>query len=171
MSDGAERARELAEAFDRSFALPERVVEARGPAALAVRTGGDAYVLPLEGLSAVSRMPKVVPLPGSPPAQLGLAGVRGGLVAVFSLPALLGYEVAPTQLAWLVVTAGPRPLALGFELLEGQVAIPNEGVVASPAGGRRHVDGLVRLEGEANTRGVLDLVSMIKWLRAPGGRE
>ena len=169
--DGAARARELADAFDQSFALPERVVEERGPAALAVRTGGEVYVLPLEGLSAVSRLPKIVPLPGSRSEQLGLAGMRGGLVAVFSLPVLLGYSVPPAQLAWLAVTAGPRPFALGFEVLEGQVTLPHEGFVAAPAGARRHVKGLVRLDGEATTRSVIDLASMVGRLGASGGRE
>ncbi len=160
-SDSASRARELAEAFDRAFALPERVAEESGMPALAIRAGSDAYVLPLDGLSAVSRRAKIVALPGAPLAQVGVAGIRGGLVAVFSLPALLGYDVPVAGLEWIAVTAGARPLALGFEVLEGQIAVPKTAVVAAPTGARRHVTGLVRLDGDATVRGLLDTTSML----------
>lgn len=162
--DGTARARALAEAFDRSFALPERVTDERGEAGLAIRVGTDAYLLPLAGLSAVSRRTKIVALPGSPPAQVGLTGLRGGLVSVFSLPALLGYEVAPAAIAWLAVIAGARPMALGFEVLDGQVSLPQASAVVG--GGRRHVAGVVRLDGEAHTRGLLDLASIVSRLGA-----
>ena len=166
MSDSSSRARELAEAFDRAFELPERVAEERGGAALAIRVGADAYLLPLGGLSAVSRCTKLVELPGAPPGQIGLTGLRGGLVGVFSLPALLGYDVAPAKIAWLAMTAGPRSYALGFEVLDGQVTLPQANIVAGPADGRRHVSGLLRLDGEAHARGVLDVPSIVARLEA-----
>jgi chemotaxis signal transduction protein len=170
--DAVARARELAEVFDRSFSLPEQLAEGRGKPALAIRTGTDAYLLPLDGLSAVARRAKIVPLPGAPPAQIGLAGIRGGLVSVFSLPALLGYDVAHAEIGWVAVSAGTRPLALGFEVLHGQVAVPPGAIVAAPAGSRRHVSGLVRLAGDTNARGLLDLASIVSRISATptGGR-
>ncbi|MBX3215122.1 MAG: chemotaxis protein CheW [Labilithrix sp.] len=159
--DIAGSARALAEAFDHSFALPAGVRADDGRPALAVRLGGDPYVLLLGGLSSVARRKVVVPLPGGAHAQLGLAGIRGALVGVFSLPALLGYEVGLERLAWLAVTAGKRPVALAFEELDGQIVVADADVAAAPPGARRHVAGLARLAGEPAPLGVLDLGSML----------
>ena len=165
--DIARRARMLAEAFDRSFTVPARVREDEGRSALALRVGGDPYLLLLEGLSGVAKRKRIVPLPGGAPAQLGLSGLRGGLVGVFSMPVLLGYEVALPRLAWLAVTGGPRPVALAFEELEGQVVVPPSSLAAVPPGARRHVAGLVRLDGEPSDRGLLDLGAMLARLAVP----
>lgn len=176
MSDAeiARRARALAETFDRSFTVPARVREDEGRAALAVRIGGDPYLLLLEGLAGISRRKSIVPLPGGAPAQLGLSGIRGGLLGVFSLPALLGYEVALSRLSrisWIAVVGGPRPVALAFEELDGQVVVPAASIANAPPSHerRRHVTGLVRLDGESFARGLLDLESMLARLAAPAG--
>jgi chemotaxis signal transduction protein len=169
--DIAVRARVLAEAFDRSFSVPARVHEVEGRAALAIHVGGDPYLLLLEGLSSVSRSPKIVPLPTGPgsDAQLGIAGIGGALVGVFSLPALLGYDIAPSRLAWLAVSAGRRPVALAFESLDGQTAIPPASIAAAPPGTRRHVAGFVRVADESAARGLLDLGSLLSRLGASAG--
>ena len=132
-TDIARRARVLAETFDRSFAAPVRVREDEGRPALVIRVGGDPYLLLLEGLSGIAKRKRVVPLPGGAPAQLGLSGLRGGLVGVFSMPVLL----------------------------EGQVVVSPSNVAAVPADARRHVAGLVRLDGEASDRALLDLGAML----------
>ncbi|MCW5837368.1 MAG: chemotaxis protein CheW [Labilithrix sp.] len=169
--DTAGRARALAEAFDRSFALPARAREEAGRPALAVRVGGDPYLLLLAGLSSVARQRAVVALPGGGRAQLGLAGIRGTLVGVFSLPALLGYEVEAARISWLAVAGGTRPVALAFEELDGQVVVPASSVAAAPPGARRHVAGLAHLPGEHVPRGVLDLGSVLDRVAAPAGSE
>ena len=160
-ADIARRARVLAETFDRSFAAPAGVREDEGRPALVIRVGGDPYLLLLEGLSGIARRRRVIPLPGGPPAQLGLSGLRGGLVGVFSMPVLLGYEVAPSRLSWLAVAGRPRPVALAFEELEGQVLVSPSNIAAVPTDARRHVVGLVRLDGEVSDRGLLDLGAML----------
>ncbi|MBX3221986.1 MAG: chemotaxis protein CheW [Labilithrix sp.] len=170
-SEVARRVRELAETFDRSFASPARVREDDGRPGLAVRVGGDPYLLFLEGLSSVSRKKAIVPLPGGSSAQLGVSGIRGALVGVFSLPALLGYDVALARISWLAVAGGARPVALAFEGLDGQVVVPPSSVAAAPSSARRHVSGLAHLAGEPSARGVLDLGSMLARIAAVAGGE
>ena len=168
----SQQARALATAFDRSFEQPARADEDEGRPALSLRVGGDPYLLPLEGLSSVARAPKIVPLPSSPPAQLGVAGIHGALIGVFSLSALLGYDARHARaVAWLVVIGGRQPIGLGVEQLEGQVLVPTRcvlGDVATP-GSRPHVVGLALLEGESGHRGILDIDSVLRGIAADIG--
>ena len=111
------RAKELASAFDRSFAEPARDDRERRPLALTIIAGGSPYLLPLADVTFVARAPRIVALPNGSPLQLGIAGVRGNLVTVFSLTALLGQgPVASPE--WIAVTRG---IAIAFDALEGQV--------------------------------------------------
>jgi chemotaxis signal transduction protein len=160
----AERARELAKAFDRSFQLPVVHASDDGRAALAIQAGGDGYLIPLAGLSNVARAPRIVRLPASSAAvgQLGIAGIGGRLTGVFSLPALLGYDVTAPPPAWIAVIGEARPVALAFDLLEGHVVVPAMRIAGTvtPGGARRHVTGVVLLSGETSQRGVIDLDSI-----------
>ncbi len=86
----SDRARELAQAFDLSFAEPARNADARGTEVLSIRVGEAKYLLRIADIATVGRAPRIVPLPYSSALQLGIAGLRGNLVTVFSLAALLG---------------------------------------------------------------------------------
>ncbi|MBX3225774.1 MAG: chemotaxis protein CheW [Labilithrix sp.] len=112
---------QIAAEFDRAFAEPAVLDRGRGAPALAIRAGGARYVVPLAALSVVGRSPKIVPLPGGGAAQLGLAGIRGSLVVVLSLPALLGR--ANGTHGWIATPAARRGLALAFDELEGQLLL------------------------------------------------
>lgn len=112
------RAKELAAAFDQSFAEPARVQRSDRALALAIVAGGASYLLPLAEVSVIARAPKIVPLPNGRANQLGLAGLRGSLVTVVSLSALLGQPVS--RVGWLAVVRG---VALGFESIDGQVEL------------------------------------------------
>ena len=112
------RARELAAAFDRSFAEPIRADRVQPHLALSIFVGGAVYLLPLKEVSLVSRTPKIVPLPNGPALQLGIAGLRGSLVTVFSLAALLGEPVVRAD--WLVVV---RDVAFAFDSLDAQIEL------------------------------------------------
>lgn len=115
------RARELAALFDRSFAEPMRLDRTKGPIALRITAGGAPYLLPLAEVTLVTRAPKIVPLPGGGPRQLGIAGIRGSLFTVLSLPALLGATASTgSKVAWVAVVRG---VALGFDAVDGQIEL------------------------------------------------
>jgi chemotaxis signal transduction protein len=109
------RAKELAEQFDRSFAEPVRLDREARPIALVIFAGGAPYLLPMADIAFVARAPKIVPLPNGSPLQLGIAGVRGSLVTVFSLTALLGQAGGKHE--WLAVIGD---VAIAFEKVDGQ---------------------------------------------------
>jgi len=58
-------------------------------------------------------------------------------------------------------------MALAFETLDRQIAVPAAAMSPAPSGGRRHVAGLVRIVGEEAPRGLLDLGSVVARLERP----
>ena len=112
------RAKQLRAIFDRSFAKPAQDRRTKGALALVIVAHGDSYLLPLAEVSLVARAPKIVPLPDGPANQLGIAGLRGNLVTVLSLSALLGQPISPA--VWLAVVRG---VALGFDAVDGQIEL------------------------------------------------
>lgn len=140
------RAEELRRAFDLSFAEAPPTTIARSENMLSVRLGGTAYVLPVSEISGVFADVKITPVPSSLPELLGIAALRGSIVPVYDLRALLGYVVG-TRPRWLAVAAA-APLGLAFDELQGQRRVPRETVVQGGAVAKlRHVAGIAQLEG------------------------
>jgi len=134
MTGLAGRVEELRRAFDRSFAEPVDRGTGRAAHALAIRVGGLRYAVRLSGVAAVNTGWTVLPLPGSRPELLGLAGYRHELVPVYDLAALLGVSVS-TASRWTVLAAGTDPVAFAFEGLDGHLPVPPDtGPVVRAAG-------------------------------------
>ena len=97
---------------------------------LACALGEERYGIRKELVAEVIPEGAVTPLPGAPPAVLGLAGRAGRLYAVLDLAAVLGLPpaggTAPGHL--LLLREGPRRLALRVDRVLGGVPIePLEG--------------------------------------------
>jgi purine-binding chemotaxis protein CheW len=80
--------------------------------ALLLPLHGDLYALELTAVREVVREPEVTPLPGAPPALLGIFNLRGEVVPVFDTAWLLGLEPAPPadQVTVADTAAGPAGL-------------------------------------------------------------
>lgn len=109
---------DLKEAFDQTFAQPLELPDDAGEDLIAVQVGSTGYALRLKELSGIQKNRRIVPLPGGPAGFRGLAGIRGRLVAVHSLSALLG-ERAEGEENWLALTQGEVPIGLAFASLDG----------------------------------------------------
>jgi chemotaxis signal transduction protein len=107
--------------FDRSFSLP--VVEAIDDLIdlVMIRVGRDPYALRLAQLAALESDRTITPLPSEHAELLGIAGVRGTVVAVFDLALLFGLG-RPEATRWLVLAKG-APLAFAFGTFERLVAV------------------------------------------------
>jgi chemotaxis signal transduction protein len=112
----ATRAADFRNAFDKAFAQP-RVTgnEAAWEDFLTIRITGDGYALRLREIAGLVKGRRVVPCPGDVPEFQGIAGVRGTLVSVYSLPALLGYSTGPEQAAWLLLCGAEGMAGTGDE--------------------------------------------------------
>ena len=161
------RARELASAFDRSFAL------ARPPAPpplldfLAVRIGGEPYAIALADIAQLVAAGRITPLPGAPAVCLGVAGLRASATPVYDLRALLGYRADAPLGSWLAVIAG-APAALAFDGIEGRLRAPQAAPAAASDAARSHVRGV--LEADDLARPVIDMRSVLAAIGAVAQR-
>jgi purine-binding chemotaxis protein CheW len=91
---------------------------------LVVSVGGQHYALPVEHVLEVARIGWPTPVPGAPPEILGVQSVRGRILPVLDLSALLGHEPTTRVLSAVVVERRPICAALAVDaavdFLEGE---------------------------------------------------
>jgi purine-binding chemotaxis protein CheW len=126
-SQVTERAAQLREAFDRAFAEPARLDRAAEQDLLAIRVGTQACALRLSDISGVFADRKITRVAGSSATLLGIAGFRGVIVPVYSLPALLD-QTGSATLRWLVMAAA-APVALAFDAFEGRLRVAPDAIL------------------------------------------
>jgi len=149
-SEGADRARDLAatlrRAFDDSFAAPARARSDEVERLLLLRIGDDAYALKLSEIAGLTTARKLVPLPSTIGEVLGVVGIRGEIVPVYGLAALLGYESVASAPRWFVLLADADAVALAFDGFEGYIELASSDVhPVTPSGdGPAHVQALAR---------------------------
>jgi purine-binding chemotaxis protein CheW len=141
------RIAELRNAFDQTYAVPpsSQVVE-QMENLLAIRVSGDPYAIRLGEISGLANGRKIVAFPSPIDELLGVAGIRGEVVPVYSLCALLGYKAEAEQTGWLVLCGTEEPFALAFSGFEGYVRVRLEQVYAAEQEtlARAHVKHVVR---------------------------
>jgi chemotaxis signal transduction protein len=116
---------ELRSAFDRERAIPcSSGTEVQTESLLAIRVSRDAYAIRVSEISGLATDRKIVAFPSSIPELLGVAGVRGALVPVYSLAKLLGYGADTGQARWLVLCGTEEPFGLALRDFEGYMRMP-----------------------------------------------
>jgi chemotaxis signal transduction protein len=113
----ANRAADFRNTFDNAYALPRVSGEnAAGEDFLAIRIAEDGYAIRLREISGLVKGRRIVACPSHVPEFQGIAGVRGTLVSVYSLPALLGYHIDIERAPWLLLC--DREESVGFAFTE-----------------------------------------------------
>jgi purine-binding chemotaxis protein CheW len=142
---------DLRRAFDQAFAVPPPPPLAELESLLIIRVDGESFALRVGELAGLEGRRKIVALPLDAPAFLGLAGMKGQLVPVYSLASLLGYAGEGTDEGrWLAVCGAGDPVGLAFPALQGYVRIAPSALSAlgEAERGRGHVQGVLRLASE-----------------------
>jgi chemotaxis signal transduction protein len=138
---------ELRNAFDQTYAIPpsSQVIQ-QIENLLAIRVAGDPYAIRVREISGLANNRKTVALPSPIPELLGVAGIRGGFVPVYSLSALLGYSRDANQARWLALCESEEPVGLAFNDFEGYLRVPLAQVYAAEQRdvAREHVKHVVR---------------------------
>jgi purine-binding chemotaxis protein CheW len=118
-------AAQLRDEFDRAFALPVNPPRAQSSHLLAIRAGGDPYALSVAEITGLQADRTIVPVPAVIPELLGMAGIRGDLVPVYGLAALLGYdrERASRTPRWLALCGSDPILGLAFDEFERHLTL------------------------------------------------
>ncbi len=107
-------------AFDDTFA--EKPVEVRPEriAWIALRIEGVPYAIASRDTRGLVKLDRVVPIPSRASALRGVIGMRGAIVPVFDLGAVLGRRASGgMELRWAVLEGRESPIAFGFGTLEG----------------------------------------------------
>lgn len=139
MSELHERLNAYRDAFDASFAAPARE-EVAARVLLALRAGDRAVAIDAAAVSRVDRVGRIARVAGVG-ARVGLAAVRGRIVAVWDLAALLGAARPVGEAPWLVVIE--PGIALACAAFEGLLHVP-EAAIREVGGEEAHVVGVVR---------------------------
>lgn len=156
----------LRRSFDEGFAsLPAPPPPRQG--LLGIRLNGDPFALRLEEIAGLHGRRKIVHLPEGPPGLLGMAGLRGRLVAVYGLAQLLGREGGGANAHWLVECAGEDNLALAFDVLDGHLWVACAALSAATDSDGTHVRQI--LNDEAGLRPVLAIASLVQECRRRTG--
>lgn len=173
---GGSRAAQMRQEFDQAFARPLAPETAHLEDLLTIRLGQEAYALRLSDIAGVFADRAVTALPGDTPALLGIAGLRGAIVPVYDLAALLGHDRDGERPRWLALTAASANTSVGFAFaaLDGQLRIPRDDIVVahdsgatdgSSGGGarRRYVRQFARIGQTA--RPIVDLAAVLDTIR------
>ncbi len=125
LSPIAARVAELRRTFDQARAVPSSSAgDIQAESLLAIRVSRDAYAIRVSEISGLATDRKIVAFPSLIPELLGVAGIRGSLVPVYSLAGLLGYGGETGQVRWLVLCGTEEPFALAFNDFEGYLQMP-----------------------------------------------
>jgi chemotaxis signal transduction protein len=171
------RAGQLRRDFDQSFAEPLRSGKEELEALLTLRVGGDPYAVKIADITGLIADRRIVLLPAAAPEFLGIVGLRGSVVPVWSLGALLGYASSSEMPRWLLLVGGDgnrQALGLAFEQYDGHLSVRRAALSGSAASDqevptRSFVGQSVRL---ANTQvGVLSISSIANGIRQRLGLE
>lgn len=137
---------------------------------LTFRVDERRYALPAEAVAEVIPVPPAARLPRSPKCLIGLANLRGTVIALIDSHSLLRTEaMTPRQGTRAIVLAGATPVALAVDAVDALVSVAAERVerrqvetVARPGEilrGAFHMDGAA---GEApDITRILDLPAML----------
>lgn len=156
---------ELRRAFDETFATPAELEREELRALIEIRVGCDSMVLRADQITGIGRCRRIVPVLSRIPELIGIAGMRGAMVPVFDLAALLGRPPGTRQPPWIALAHAESPVALAFEEFEGQVEVKRTCLFddeSSPS--RRHVRQLARIG--SSVRAVIDVASVAEAIRA-----
>jgi len=147
----AAKASELRRAFDRARAAPTSFdTESKTEDLIAIRIGPHPYAIRVTEISGLATDKQIAGLPSSISQLLGLAAIRGTLIPVYSLGALLGSREDTEKTRWLALCGTEEYFGLAFGKFEGHVRISREQLHGAEDAGAAstHVTHVARTAGE-----------------------
>jgi chemotaxis signal transduction protein len=157
----ADRVEALRHAFDRSFAEAPRSDAAPFEDLLEITVGTMPYALRMTEVFGLFADRKITLLPSTVHELLGITGLRGSVLPVYDLAALLGHSVAAGTPRWLAVAAA-LPVALAFEGFERHQRIRRDAIVPHVHRDSqvRHVRDMFQSRGAA--RPIISIASVLE---------
>lgn len=122
------------------------------------------YALPAEEVAEVIRTPTAAKMPQSPPALIGIANLRGGVLPLVSLRGLLGLNETRQEGPLSIVLGGRSPAAVAVDAVEAIVTVAAKRVetrqteLAADAGEK--IVGAFQIVGRGAAK-ILDLQALL----------
>ena len=136
----------LRRSFDEDVPRPPAAEVARTESFLLLTLSGEAYAFPVAHALEVLQVPTIVPVPGAPPAVLGIINFRGQILFVSTIHGVLGLRPGhPGPASRIIVTKG-LPLSAGI-LVDGVEGVAEfapgdiQNDKARPLAGEVYLDG------------------------------
>jgi purine-binding chemotaxis protein CheW len=162
------QAAQLRHAFDGMFALPPSLASREVEDLLTIRVAGDPYAIRLLDIAEIVTERSVVSVPSFTPDLLGLAGIRGGIVPVFSLSSILGYGPDTGSPRWMILCGTEEPIALAFSDFEGYLRLPTSALHADEnfLAAREHVQYVNQVASTPDgARAVISMALIVATIR------
>jgi purine-binding chemotaxis protein CheW len=128
-----------------------------------VRVGAEHYALPVTGVLEVAPMGEISSVPGAPRPVLGVRNLRGQVLPVVDLGAVLGVEGAGRPSRILVAESGARRAGLAVESVLGVAELPDPTTPADSA----CLVGAALIDGDLV--GVVDVDATLRVAGGEGG--
>lgn len=154
---GGRTAEALRAEFDAGFARPAGAPARDEVRLLALRVAGEPMAVRVLETAGLIAAPRIEPVPSGRGELLGICGVRGQLVPVFSLARLLGREedAAPR---WIVLAAaGADRVGLAVAAFERHLVVPAADLRAPERAGAAEV-----LHAGGEVRSVLSIPAIVR---------
>lgn len=116
------RLQQLRDAFDDSFTHAATSDSVETLDLLELVVGNQCFLVPVADVRSVHVARPIMRVPTASASLLGLVGLRGAILAVHDLGAMLGVTTDRTA-PWLMV-ARQAPIAFGFQKLERHLRLP-----------------------------------------------
>jgi len=113
---------------------------------------------------------KIIVLPSPVPELLGVAGIRGGLVPVYSLAALLGHSHEVNHPRWLALCGAEELVGLAFGDFEGYLKVSSSQIFVDSRNHamREHVRDAVRTADVV--REIVNIPSVVETIKRRCGQ-
>jgi purine-binding chemotaxis protein CheW len=124
-----------------------------------MRVGGAQFALPVDSVREIARLGAISPVPGAGDALLGVRNLRGQVLPVFDLSALLGVADGSRPTRIVVAEQGGHRAGLAIDAVTDVAALPEPAPEPAP----EFVSGSSLADGEAV--GVIDVVRLFAELQ------
>ncbi|MGU3539076.1 chemotaxis protein CheW [Methylobacterium sp. A54F] len=152
------------QALARRGATAERAREGR--AVLVCACGSERFGIPTGEVLRVLPLRACTPLPGAPPAILGIVALSGAIVTVVGLAAALGRPgAAAPEAGHLLHLSGPVPIALAVDRVLGTAQAGTEAAPGLDGLGSAAVSGYAPAGDEPSGLGDFTVIDLTRLLR------
>ena len=160
---------DLRQEFDNTFAAAPRGRGEGRESLITLCTGGEALAVRTMHITGIAKRRRIMPVPTTRvPSLLGITAVRGTLLPVYDLAALLGLPAAAGEGSWLMLASRETPLGIIFDEFEGQVEIERTSLYESNSSGSCKHLRLMAGIGAAH-RAVIDVPGIMEEIRKTAG--